>query len=71
MKSKYSRGETVSFDVNGETLIGDVFIIDFRDADEGEFYGLGGAGYTYDIMVNSKDALYKHIPENIVTKVEK
>jgi hypothetical protein len=71
MKNKYTRGETVSFEIDGEILVGKVFIIDFRNANEGKYFGFDSVGYTYDIMVKSKDTLYKHIPEYIVTKVEK
>lgn len=61
-KPKYKEGTTVKFIVCGKSKTGVIWIVD----------KYGTWNYTedvsYDIMVESENCLYKHIPEKYVVK---
>jgi hypothetical protein len=61
-KPKYKEGETVKFIANNELKTGFVFVVDkFGTWDYTE-------DVSYDIMVESENCLYKHIPEKYVVQ---
>lgn len=64
-KPKFDFDEEVAFTVDGKEKVGKIFIIDkfgtfFDDSD-----------VSYDILVESENALYKHISEKRVRKLAK
>ena len=61
-KPKYKLNDTVEFKVCDEILQGYIFIIDK--------YGTfdNPTDVSYDIMVESKNCLYKHVTENLVIR---
>jgi hypothetical protein len=61
-KPKYKEGETVKFIFNGELKTGFVFVVDRF----GTFFYTEDV--SYDIMVESENCLYKHIPEKYVVQ---
>jgi hypothetical protein len=64
-KPKYKLDDLVSFEFDGEKKIGQVFVVDkFGTFDYTE-------DVSYDIMVESENMLYKHIPEKMVKRVRK
>jgi hypothetical protein len=65
VRNLFSKGSTVYFELDGKMHSGTVFAVDFRGGDVAEFFGLKGAGYTYDIVVESENMLYKHLPEHL------
>lgn len=62
-KPKFKLNDTVCFDIQGETITGNIYIIDpygtFED----------NSDVSYDIMSEEKNCLYKHIQEKLVRKV--
>lgn len=63
-KPKYSRDEVVTFELNGETKIGTIAIIDAYGTIE------QNAEVSYDIFVENENCLYKHIVESLVNKID-
>lgn len=61
-KPKYKLNDTVEFKVRDEILQGYIFIIDK--------YGTfdNPTDVSYDIMVESKNCLYKHVTEKLVIR---
>lgn len=64
--TKFNYKDKVSFVLNGETIIGTIYIIDKN----GTFEKPGEP--SYDILANYQDRewLFKHIPEYLVSKYE-
>lgn len=62
-KPKFKEGQKVKFTIGKDTLEGSVYIIDEYGTFEYD------EDVSYDIMVESKNCLYKHIPEKLVEKV--
>ena len=61
---KYKIGDSVCFSFGDETLCGIVFIVD-------RYGAIGCDDVSYDIFIESKNTLYKHIEEKYVfTKEE-
>ena len=64
-KPKHKLDDFVSFEFDGVKRIGKVFVVDnFGTFDYKE-------DVSYDIMVESENMLYKHIPEKLVKRVRK
>lgn len=63
-KPKYSRNDTVTFELNGETKIGTIAIIDAYGTIE------QNTEVSYDIFVEDENCLYKHIVESLVNKID-
>lgn len=66
-KPKYNYGDKVSFEIEGKTIVGEVYIIDAY----GTFFQ--NKEVSYDIMVPSIDkqeCLYKHITEPYLKAVK-
>lgn len=57
-KPKYSRGQTVEFEINGRTVKGKVEIIDAHGTFE------QNEEVSYDIYSEEENMLYKHIRES-------
>jgi len=70
MRNMFSRGSQVCFEFDGKTHIGTVLVVDYRDGEVAEFFGLKNPGYTYDIEVKNENMLYKHLPEFTISSVE-
>jgi hypothetical protein len=60
---KYAYGDMVSFEIDGTTKVGKIYIIDAY----GTFFD--DSDVSYDIMVDEGEmsCLYKHLPERYVT----
>lgn len=69
-KPKYHYGQDVTFEFNGTTLTGKIYIIDAY----GTFFD--DSDVSYDVMVdnsplfNGQQALYKHIKETMLKEVK-
>ncbi|MBU4643150.1 hypothetical protein [Bacillus toyonensis] len=60
---KFNLGDIVVFDFQGEMLTGEIEIRDFGGSLEHDYH-------SYDIVVEERNMLYKHIPErDILRKV--
>ena len=63
-KVKFDYDDLVSFDIDGKTKTGKVYIIDrFGTFEQNE-------EPSYDIMVESENCLYKHIRQRFLRKAE-
>lgn len=69
-RNRFALGDKVCFDFDNKYHIGTVFVVDYRDSIEAPFFGITGAGYTYDIEVQTENTLYKHLPEHIISLFE-
>lgn len=59
-KPKFKIGDKVCFELQGETKVGVVFVVD----DYGTLFDDSDA--SYDIMVEKENMLYKHFTEKLV-----
>ena len=70
MRNLFPKGSQVCFEFDGEIHTGTVLVVDYRDGDVSECFGLKNSGYTYDIEVKNENMLYKHLPEFVISSVE-
>ena len=70
MRNIFPKGSQVCFEFDGKIHIGTVLVVDYRDGEVAEYFGLKNSGYTYDILVKNENMLYKHLPEFLLSSVE-
>ncbi|MDR1157297.1 MAG: hypothetical protein LBK75_03180 [Oscillospiraceae bacterium] len=70
MRNMFSVDSKVYFKFDGKEHTGKVFVVDFWNGEAADAFGLKGAGHTYDILVESENTLYKHIPEHSLSSVQ-
>ena len=49
MRNMFPKGSQVCFEFDGKIHIGTVLVVDYRDGEEADCFGLKNAGYTYNI----------------------
>lgn len=60
---KYNYGDKVSFIINNEMIIGEIYIIDKYGTFEND------SDVSYDVFSTEKNCLYKHITESLLKPV--
>lgn len=61
---KYNYGDKVSFIINNEMIIGEIYIIDKYGTFEND------SDVSYDVFSKEKNCLYKHITESLLSLIE-
>lgn len=64
-KPKFKLGDMVEFEWQGETKVGEVYIVDKYGTFDYPF------DVSYDIFVENENVLYKHFTESLVRKHKK
>ena len=63
-KPKYKLYDNVSFEIDGKTVKGRIYIIDAYGTWDND-----GVDVSYDIMDDANNVLYKHIGEHAIKKL--
>lgn len=64
-KPKFKLGDMVEFEWQGETKVGEIYIVDKYGTFDYPF------DVSYDIFVKNENVLYKHFTESLVRKHKK